>query len=608
MGDVNNASLRRVSIQNFVSENINEIKLTLVPDDHGRASNQLIQLISKSHGTITFMDNKSNRAEFIRIASEASVENVKELINKEWCLKRPSLAISVTGGAKNYNMKPKLLRAFRRGLLKVASTTGAWIITGGMNAGIMKLVGEIVDMNPSHSRPIHLIGIATWGCVAGRDKLKVRGETVVYTKPITEEKGTTPLEPNHTKFIFVDDESEGKYGGEIKFRSRLEQVISGDFFGARSRAGSGIEFQTLTTPSLHPERSDPVPVVLLVVEGGPNTVRTVYEAVFKNNIPAVIFEGTGRCCDLFAKAVRLYENIKQLEDAEKTSQATQSSRAENIKKQLREALNKELCEIDPVTNVSQASKNKNTSKKLTSKMETKSQEVDSIDCFESVYRCVTQRLKFLNIVSLNAKGPVEPDIDLAILKALLKATSGSGMSKTNDDERKREQFLLALEWNRVDIVKNEIMKNDADWATTNLNDFFEIALIRSQTEFVKLFLDHDFSLTDFFRNNDKLPTLYKNSMSKEHYQKIAESHNPLQTIYKLVLQPLIGDFFNVAVALRSERTPSHIGINLENNRDPYLDQNYASEALKKLTGSLLSEGQLCFYFIILCLIILKIIT
>jgi len=39
-------------------------------------------------------------------------------------MQRPSLVISVTGGAKDYNMKPKLLRAFRRGLLKVARTTG----------------------------------------------------------------------------------------------------------------------------------------------------------------------------------------------------------------------------------------------------------------------------------------------------------------------------------------------------------------------------------------------------------------------------------------------------------------------------------------------------
>ncbi|CAF5018026.1 unnamed protein product, partial [Rotaria sp. Silwood1] len=236
---------------------------------------------------------------------------------------RPSLVISVTGGAKNYNMQAKLLRAFRRGLLKVASTTGAWIVTGGMNTGIMKLVGEIVEMNPSHRRRIHLIGIATWGCVAGRDKLNVYGKTVEYTKSSIERRGTAPLEPNHTKFIFIDDGSEEKFGGEIEFRACLEKAISGNFFGTRCRTTSYVELQTsattATTSSLHLERS--VPVVLLVVEGGPNTVRTVHEAVVKNNIPAVFFEGTGRCCDLFAKAVRLYEEyIKPIEDAEETSQ------------------------------------------------------------------------------------------------------------------------------------------------------------------------------------------------------------------------------------------------------------------------------------------------
>jgi hypothetical protein len=72
---------------------------------------------------------------------------------------------------------------------------------------------------------------------------------------------------------------------------------------------------------------EPVPVVLLVVEGGPNTVRTgikhlkykkrhlvfsiVHSAVVQNNIPAVILEGTGRCCDLFAKAWRLYNEHRE---------------------------------------------------------------------------------------------------------------------------------------------------------------------------------------------------------------------------------------------------------------------------------------------------------
>ena len=43
---------------------------------------------------------------------------------------------------------------------------------------------------------------------------------------------------------------------------------------------------------------------------------------------------------------------------------------------------------------------------------------------------------------------------------------------------------------------------------------FELALKRNQTEFVKLFLDHDFSLTGAFRNKELLPSLYFSSISK----------------------------------------------------------------------------------------------
>ncbi|CAF1439584.1 unnamed protein product [Rotaria sp. Silwood1] len=603
MNNVNDANLRQLSLHNFVSDSVNKIVSTLVPEEHTRASNQLINSIgAKSYGTITFTDNKSNRAEFIRIPPEAPVSEVKKYINTKWCHERPSLVISVTGGAKDYDMKPKLLRAFRRGLLKVASTTGAWIITGGMNTGIMKLVGEIVEMNPSRCRRIHLFGIATWGCVAGRDKLNDRGKTVEYTKPTIEEKNTAPLEPNHTKFIFIDDGSEGQFGREITFRARLERAISGDFFGARSRTTSTADMSTstTTTPSFRPEQSDPVPVVLLVVEGGPNTVRTVHEAVVENNIPAVFFEGTGRCCDLFAKAVHLYaeyeKNLEGDEEISSSNVAALLSRRDGLKNQLREALKAELYAIGGVSNPPTISSDKKASKNSTTTMETKNQDIDSPDYFALVYECITTRRKFLNIVSLNSQSPVEPDIDLAILRALLRATSGSDAHKTNY-ERKREQFQLALEWNRVDIVKNEIMQHDRDWASTNLNDLFELALNRSQTAFVKLFLDHDFSLTDLFRNNDKLSLLYKSSMSKEHFEKISKSNNPLRTIYKIVLQPLIGDFFKVDVALRSQVSRAHTGVNLDINHEEYVccttssrSQNDTARTLNQLTGSLPLES------------------
>jgi hypothetical protein len=36
----------------------------------------------------------------------------------------------------------------------------------------------------------------------------------------------------------------------------------------------------------------------------------VHEAVVQNNIPVVFFEGTGRCCNLFAKAFHLYNEYR----------------------------------------------------------------------------------------------------------------------------------------------------------------------------------------------------------------------------------------------------------------------------------------------------------
>ena len=63
---------------------------------------------------------------------------------------------------------------------QVAETTGAWIITGGTNTGVMRYVGEAVKGHTVTSRgaqlkdktsQLHLIGIATWGIVNHRSDL-----------------------------------------------------------------------------------------------------------------------------------------------------------------------------------------------------------------------------------------------------------------------------------------------------------------------------------------------------------------------------------------------------------------------------------------------------
>jgi hypothetical protein len=48
---------------------------------------------------------------------------------------------------------------------------------------------------------------------------------------------------------------------------------------------------------------------------------------------------------------------------------------------------------------------------------------------------------------------------------LIVATSDTNSIEINV-EQKIEQLNLALEWNRVDIVKSFIMKDDRDWAVS----------------------------------------------------------------------------------------------------------------------------------------------
>ena len=106
--------------------------------------------------------------QYIRIQDKTDPKDIIQLLYKGWKLEMPHLIISVTGGAQNFTISHRMKTAFKRGLLKVASSTGAWIITGGTNTGVMKLVGEAISEDLSD---VPVIGIASWGKVAFRDKL-----------------------------------------------------------------------------------------------------------------------------------------------------------------------------------------------------------------------------------------------------------------------------------------------------------------------------------------------------------------------------------------------------------------------------------------------------
>uniref|UniRef100_A0A3P9H183 Transient receptor potential cation channel, subfamily M, member 2 n=1 Tax=Oryzias latipes TaxID=8090 RepID=A0A3P9H183_ORYLA len=246
----------------------------------------VLEVPTNAFGEIQFDGLQQTTAKYARVSSETSPEVLYRLLTEQWHLLPPNLLISVTGGAKNFNLKPHLRNMFHRGLIKVAQTTGAWIITGGTNAGVMKHVGQAVrdySLSNSMQGQIVAIGVATWGVIHNRDAL-INEEgcfPALYMTDKTSQGRLSCLDKNHTHFLLVDDGTHGHYGVEIELRTCLEKCISGKQLGKK-------------------DSSVTIPVVCVVLEGGPGTLNTIFNAM-KNGTPCVIFEGTGRIADVIAQ-------------------------------------------------------------------------------------------------------------------------------------------------------------------------------------------------------------------------------------------------------------------------------------------------------------------
>jgi len=122
--------------------------------------------------------------QYVRVKNDTDVNQLMQMMLDKWNMEKPNLLISVTGGAKNFRLKPRLKEVFRHGLIKAADSTGAWIVTGGTNAGVMKHVGEAIRDSAiargASKTPLVAIGIATWGCINNREILVNKNVNIVF--------------------------------------------------------------------------------------------------------------------------------------------------------------------------------------------------------------------------------------------------------------------------------------------------------------------------------------------------------------------------------------------------------------------------------------------
>lgn len=98
----------------------------------------------------------------------------------------------------NFEVQEKLGRLFREGLLKAAQTTGAWIVTAGVDSGVVRQVAQALDEAGISARmrsKIVTIGIAPWGVLKRRERLIGQAMVSFQAEPLRTWSSTTTLSP-----------------------------------------------------------------------------------------------------------------------------------------------------------------------------------------------------------------------------------------------------------------------------------------------------------------------------------------------------------------------------------------------------------------------------
>ena len=81
-----------------------------------------------------------------------------------WALPPPGAVISVTGAADDTEsqLSSAERETFFHGLREASRITQAWIVTGGTESGVMKLVGQMVREDEDRGAKTVCLGVAPW--------------------------------------------------------------------------------------------------------------------------------------------------------------------------------------------------------------------------------------------------------------------------------------------------------------------------------------------------------------------------------------------------------------------------------------------------------------
>uniref|UniRef100_A0A8C7YRB9 non-specific serine/threonine protein kinase n=1 Tax=Oryzias sinensis TaxID=183150 RepID=A0A8C7YRB9_9TELE len=440
---------------------------------------------TNAYGTIDFEDTATR---YVRVAVDSKPEALLQLMLREWQMERPKLLLTVQGGTENFVLPPKVMQAFSKGLITAALSTGGWILTDGINTGVSKYVGEAVKVFGGHDlRKRNTVGITPWGVIDNNMDLIGRDVFKPYQPLGNPLSKRVCLNGFHSHFLLVDDGTLGKYGCQQGLRRKLEKHIQ--------------------QQKIHPRKSlCGVPMVCVVVEGGPSIAFTVLDYVSSAPpVPVFVFEGSGRAADLLSFLHKQTANDRYF------------NKHKNFLTRIGDEFGVERTE--------------------------------AIRLYSVLQQCMEHR-ESITIFDSESDDQMAPDA--AILSTTLKGTKASPA----------EQLNMALAWDQADIAQKDILVYGQHWPVGSLEKAMLDALVLDRVSFVKMLIDNGMTMSHFL-TVERLEDLYNTPLGQtqrflQHLVEDAKQASCVLSGYRLslidvglVIEYLIGG------AYRSSYTRKH---------------------------------------------------
>ncbi|CAF4147515.1 unnamed protein product [Rotaria socialis] len=421
----------------------------------------------------------SSGCKFIRCSEQTPPKLLYPLILADCGNKKPSLIISVYGGAKYFMLTEKLEKEFMRGIVDVATIADAWILTAGLNNGVSKLVGEGISqyrLLKQYPKEVVCIGLTLWGSVSEntRIELKKANQTNSFNKeyerqlPENAKDNRETVDRHHTHCVLFDSGKLNEYLGDGQ-RSSFVKHICDD------------------------KNGDACYAVTIIVEGGSNTPQIIQFDI-DNDRPVVVIRGSGRMADVLSNLIELTTSSNKDEQ--------RKLRDDEIEKTLKASF-PELVDDALSTCIGELKRIFNSGKRHLLHVFRLDRDVNVAETiFKAIFSANRQKRE------LQEKPRRER-------RASISATPSN--SELEQERKVRKLIDLALRWNYLDGVKQLV--DFQKLPTADVKSLFDNALQQNRPAFIDYFLRAGFDVRNACKLHDRnkyILNLYNSRLKPEN--------------------------------------------------------------------------------------------